>query len=262
MSEGSRARRRSSAASVRHRAHHHEGSTAVEDEVARAEHTPLGQPAHDVVCGCAGPTCSRWMRVSSTQTSRRLSNVTNGGAISRSPHSTPGNASCDTCPDSRTSCRQSSCPMIGGWQQVVAVRVVAVVVRVDQGAERSIGDRADGVEKSAGPLLREARRWPSRRGRRRGSRSSAPAAIELDVGEGPLGDLLGGRRRGRRCGRDRGGRPAPSPTCVPRPRRPRPPTASPGTSRLWSVARPLRDGDRAHGVPGSTCWATSSPSMT
>ena len=47
--------------------------------------------------------------------------------------------------------------MIGGWQQVVAVRVVAVVVRVDQGAERSIGDRADGVEKSAGPLLREAR---------------------------------------------------------------------------------------------------------
>ena len=54
MSEGSRARRRSSAASARHRAHHHEGSTAVEDEVARVEHTPLGQPAHDVVCGVRG----------------------------------------------------------------------------------------------------------------------------------------------------------------------------------------------------------------
>jgi len=77
------------------------------------------------------------------------------------------------------------------------MRVVAVVMGIDQRAYGQVGYAADGLQKGAGAGLGEARVYHSNRvfpGQESGV-VQPPGAVELNVGMHPWADFLHGRGR-------------------------------------------------------------------
>ena len=142
------------------RTHEDERSSAVEYEVARVEH-PLGrQPGNDIVRRVSRVSDGMQFdqRVVGPQIETRLEGDRWRAELKTAPVGLLERALVPLDPSSRCGFAAEAMADDRRWRgQAVAVGVVAMMMGVDNGLNRSIGHRPDGPEQRPSSLLRRAR---------------------------------------------------------------------------------------------------------